>query len=159
MAGNGQDPVIKPLEQATVREALQDLGFTPSCEEEGVFKMGLRVQAAKAYALTFFSLEGRKNGVLVVRARILDMPPKDGRELLELANAWNRNHRWPRASVVGEELALDHQLDVTEGITLKQLRRFLYVVIQGMAAFLEWLEGVVSWETSPPHGSFCPVDA
>lgn len=50
--------------------------------------MGLRVHTAKAYAPTF-SLEGPRDEVLAVCAQILDMPPRDRREPLKPANAWN----------------------------------------------------------------------
>lgn len=133
---------VEPLSQRRIERHLRQMGLRALQAPEGHSMVLLRTdEGSRVMALVVVAADGTSNQVLSVVAKIegaLQLNPKD---LLERANAWNKERRWPRVFVREGELYADYHVDLEKGVTEEQLRNFLDTAFLGLDLFLRWLEG------------------
>lgn len=132
---------VQPFHRSMLQEVLDTFDLQYLVDKDGDFVVLMRQEGLSGLAILHFVVSGVQGEVLSIMAQVENLPPFPEQELLEKANAWNAEYRWPRAFVKEGRLYLDFHVDLEAGIHPGLLRDMVGRVVAGVGQFMAWMEG------------------
>jgi len=133
--------VVEPISRTLIQGILEEMDVKYMVDKDGDFVFFFKDEMARATAIVMISLQGPREQILTVMARVENTPSLSRADWLEKVNLWNAKKRWPRALLAGDHLTLDFHLNLDKGVHRELLKDIIFTLLGGITQFLVWLEG------------------
>jgi len=150
---------VQPFNRSMLQGVLDTFDLHYLMDKDGDCVVLMRQEGLSGLVILHCVVSGLQGEVFSMMAQVENLPPFAEQELLEKANAWNAERRWPRAFVKGGRVYLDFHVDLGAGIHPGLLRDMVGRVVAGVGQFVAWMEGKDLGELFLQLlGSFNPVE-
>ncbi len=155
-------PRAEPFTREMIEADLCQRGVHFLRDEDGDFRVDLNCEGSPEQVIVWLVAEGDGDTTYRITGLAPHRPvPSTWAEALERCNAWNREHRWPKAVVFGGEddwRIVGHcDIDLAAGVTRPQIASVTNRTVDGILEFWTWLAPPV--DATAPAGGQEPTDS